>query len=238
MGIDANRRRESRVEPQAPRRPRARCSTAPASCSPRRATRGWSCATSPSAARRRAARSTTTSPAARASSRPRRPSWRASEIRDPIERSLGERGLQRDADDVRRDLPPPRRRPPRADRLPGRRRGPRPPRGPGARRRRHRRLPELGSSRSPRRCATKGVGAATAETFAGLVVSTIEGALLRARAAGDQAPLDSAVAGLDQALDALRRHRVGNPLPLLPCRGRQSACASRPSKPEESAPFQ
>ena len=44
--------------------------------------------------------------------------------------------------------------------------------------------------------ATKGVGAERAETFAGLVVSTIEGALLRARAAGDQAPLDSAVAGL------------------------------------------
>ena len=49
----------------------------------------------------------------------------------------------------------------------------------------------------------EGVAAADAETFAGLVVSTIEGALIRARAAGDQAPLDSAVAGLHQALDAL-----------------------------------
>ena len=49
----------------------------------------------------------------------------------------------------------------------------------------------------------EGVGAEKAETFAGLVVSTIEGALLRARAAGSQAPLDSAVTGLEQALDAL-----------------------------------
>jgi AcrR family transcriptional regulator len=49
----------------------------------------------------------------------------------------------------------------------------------------------------------KGVGPADAEAFAGLVVSTIEGALLRARAAGSQEPLDSAVAGLGQALDAL-----------------------------------
>ena len=49
----------------------------------------------------------------------------------------------------------------------------------------------------------EGVGRAEAEAFAGLVVSTIEGALIRARAAGDQAPLDSAVAGLHQALEAL-----------------------------------
>ena len=49
----------------------------------------------------------------------------------------------------------------------------------------------------------EGVGRAEAEAFAGLVVSTVEGALLRARAAGDQAPLDSAVAGLGQALDGL-----------------------------------
>lgn len=49
----------------------------------------------------------------------------------------------------------------------------------------------------------EGVSKADAETFAGLVVSTIEGALVRARAAGDQAPLDSAVAGLEQALAAL-----------------------------------
>lgn len=49
----------------------------------------------------------------------------------------------------------------------------------------------------------KGVGAEQAANFAGLVVSTIEGALVRTRAAGDHAPLDSAVAGLGQALDAL-----------------------------------
>jgi AcrR family transcriptional regulator len=49
----------------------------------------------------------------------------------------------------------------------------------------------------------EGVSAKDAENFAGLVVSTIEGALIRARAAGDQAPLDSAVAGLHQALESL-----------------------------------
>ena len=49
----------------------------------------------------------------------------------------------------------------------------------------------------------EGVAAERAAAFAGLVVSTIEGALLRARAAGSQEPLDSAVEGLEQALDAL-----------------------------------
>jgi TetR/AcrR family transcriptional regulator, lmrAB and yxaGH operons repressor len=49
----------------------------------------------------------------------------------------------------------------------------------------------------------EGVAAKEAENFAGLVVSTVEGALVRARAAADQAPLDSAVAGLQQALAAL-----------------------------------
>jgi AcrR family transcriptional regulator len=49
----------------------------------------------------------------------------------------------------------------------------------------------------------EGVSAADAEAFAGLVVSTVEGALLRARAAGSQQPLDSAIGGLGQALDAL-----------------------------------
>jgi TetR/AcrR family transcriptional repressor of lmrAB and yxaGH operons len=49
----------------------------------------------------------------------------------------------------------------------------------------------------------EGVSAKDAETFAGLVVSTVEGALLRTRAAGDLAPLDSAIAGLGQALDQL-----------------------------------
>lgn len=49
----------------------------------------------------------------------------------------------------------------------------------------------------------EGVAPKEAATFAGLVVSTIEGALVRTRAAGDHAPLDSAVEGLGQALDAL-----------------------------------
>jgi TetR/AcrR family transcriptional regulator, lmrAB and yxaGH operons repressor len=49
----------------------------------------------------------------------------------------------------------------------------------------------------------EGVEPKPAATFAGLIVSTIEGALVRTRAAGDHAPLDSAVEGLGQALDAL-----------------------------------
>jgi AcrR family transcriptional regulator len=49
----------------------------------------------------------------------------------------------------------------------------------------------------------EGVAPAPAATFAGLVVSTVEGALVRARAAGDAAPLDSAIGGLEQALDSL-----------------------------------
>ncbi len=49
----------------------------------------------------------------------------------------------------------------------------------------------------------EGVAAEQAATFAGLVVSTVEGALVRTRAAGDHAPLDSAIAGLEQAFDGL-----------------------------------
>ena len=49
----------------------------------------------------------------------------------------------------------------------------------------------------------EGVSAKDAEAFAGLVVSTVEGALLRARAAGSKQPLDSAIGGLGRALDAL-----------------------------------
>jgi len=49
----------------------------------------------------------------------------------------------------------------------------------------------------------EGVSAKDAETFAGLVVSTVEGALLRARAAGSQEPLDSAIGGLGHSLDRL-----------------------------------
>jgi AcrR family transcriptional regulator len=49
----------------------------------------------------------------------------------------------------------------------------------------------------------EGIGDEDAAAFAGLVVSTVEGALIRARAAADRAPLDSAVAGLERALDSL-----------------------------------
>lgn len=49
----------------------------------------------------------------------------------------------------------------------------------------------------------EGVGRRDAEAFAGLVVSTVEGALIRARAAGSAEPLDSAIAGLERALDSL-----------------------------------
>jgi AcrR family transcriptional regulator len=49
----------------------------------------------------------------------------------------------------------------------------------------------------------EGVKPVAAANFAGLVVSTIEGALVRTRAAGDHAPLDSAIEGLGQALDGL-----------------------------------
>jgi AcrR family transcriptional regulator len=49
----------------------------------------------------------------------------------------------------------------------------------------------------------EGIGPKQAATFAGLVVSTIEGALVRTRAAADHAPLDSAVEGLGQAHGAL-----------------------------------
>lgn len=53
----------------------------------------------------------------------------------------------------------------------------------------------------------EGVGEKDAATFAGLVVSTVEGALIRARAAGDRAPLDSAIGGLEAALVALLADR-------------------------------
>jgi TetR/AcrR family transcriptional repressor of lmrAB and yxaGH operons len=48
-----------------------------------------------------------------------------------------------------------------------------------------------------------GVAAEDAAAFAALTVSTIEGALLRTRAAGDHQPLDAAVTGLETALDGL-----------------------------------
>ncbi len=57
----------------------------------------------------------------------------------------------------------------------------------------------------------EGVSARDAETFAGLVVSTVEGALLRARAAGSQEPLDSAIGGLGHALDRLLEGSPASP---------------------------
>jgi TetR/AcrR family transcriptional regulator, lmrAB and yxaGH operons repressor len=60
----------------------------------------------------------------------------------------------------------------------------------------------------------EGVAPKQAATFAGLVVSTIEGALVRTRAAGDHAPLDSAVEGLGQALDGLLAAAGAKPAPV------------------------
>ncbi|HEY0392798.1 MAG TPA: TetR/AcrR family transcriptional regulator [Solirubrobacterales bacterium] len=56
----------------------------------------------------------------------------------------------------------------------------------------------------------EGVSAKDAEAFAGLVVSTVEGALLRARAAGSQEPLDSAIGGLGHALDRLLENALAS----------------------------
>ncbi len=56
----------------------------------------------------------------------------------------------------------------------------------------------------------EGVSPKDAANFAGLVVSTIEGALIRARAAADEAPLESAVAGLHQALASLLARRASS----------------------------
>jgi AcrR family transcriptional regulator len=49
----------------------------------------------------------------------------------------------------------------------------------------------------------EGVDRKRAAAFAGLVISTIEGALVRARAAGDPARIESATAGLGDALAGL-----------------------------------
>ena len=48
-----------------------------------------------------------------------------------------------------------------------------------------------------------GIAVKDAAAFAALTVSTIEGALLRTRAAADHAPLDAAVTGLETAVDSL-----------------------------------
>ena len=53
-----------------------------------------------------------------------------------------------------------------------------------------------------------GIPTKDAAAFAALTVSTIEGALLRTRAAGNHAPLDLAVTGLETAYDTLRATTV------------------------------
>ncbi len=55
----------------------------------------------------------------------------------------------------------------------------------------------------------QGVPAAQASSFAAVTVSTIEGALLRVRAAGSHAPLDAAIDGLEVALDSLLAAQAG-----------------------------
>jgi TetR/AcrR family transcriptional repressor of lmrAB and yxaGH operons len=50
----------------------------------------------------------------------------------------------------------------------------------------------------------EGVGKSDATAFAAMTVSTIEGALLRTRAAGSHEPLDLAVSALERAYDSLR----------------------------------
>ena len=123
-------------------------------------------------------------------------------VRDDDRALAGRARPARDAADVRRAVPPPRRRTTRsgsAARLPPpRSRAPRTPRSPPPR-------PPPSAAGRRDRAALRGEGVAPkqARPFAALVVSTIEGALVRTRAAGDHAPLDDAVAGLAQALDAL-----------------------------------
>ena len=124
------------------------------------------------------------------------------QIRDAIEDSLERARPARDARALRRHLPPPGGEAPGADRLPGRRGGAGAARRPGAGGGGDRRL-QSWEEPIAAKLEKEGVEPERAAAFAGLVVSTIEGALLRARAAGDTAPLDSAIAGLGEALDAL-----------------------------------
>jgi AcrR family transcriptional regulator len=56
----------------------------------------------------------------------------------------------------------------------------------------------------------EGIAPEDASAFAALTVSTIEGALLRTRAAGNHAPLDLAVTGLETAFDTLRERTVAD----------------------------
>ena len=201
MGIAQNRRWASRASASAATGARC-CSTAPASCWPRRATRGWSCATSPSAASAPRGSIYHHFPGGKAQLAREAAELEGATIRDLIERSLEERGLKETltmfGEIFRRRVAdhPERLGCPVAAAALARPED-----------------PELAavataafqSWERPIAAALRdeGVAPAEAEAFAGLVVSTVEGALLRARAAGDHAPLDSAVAGLGQALDGL-----------------------------------
>jgi TetR/AcrR family transcriptional repressor of lmrAB and yxaGH operons len=49
----------------------------------------------------------------------------------------------------------------------------------------------------------EGIAPRSAADFASMVVSTVEGALVRSRAAADHAPLDAAIAALERAYDGL-----------------------------------
>ena len=183
------------------------CSTAPASCSPRRATPAWSCATSPSAARRPRGSIYHHFPGGKRQLAVEAAELEGTEIRDLIERSLEERGLKQTltmfGEIFRRRVKdhPERLGCPVAAAALARPEDPALAAAATA---------AFQSWEAPIAAALRdeGVGAEDAETFAGLVVSTVEGALLRARAAGDQAPLDSAVAGLRQALDGAARRRA------------------------------
>ncbi len=57
---------------------------------------------------------------------------------------------------------------------------------------------------------SEGIAPTDAAAFAALTVSTIEGALLRTRAAASHEPLDLAVTGLETAFDTLRERTVAD----------------------------
>jgi TetR/AcrR family transcriptional repressor of lmrAB and yxaGH operons len=57
---------------------------------------------------------------------------------------------------------------------------------------------------------SEGIAAKDATAFAALTVSTVEGALLRTRAAGDHGALDLAIDGLETAFDTLRERTVAD----------------------------
>ena len=163
------------------------CSTAPGSCSPRRATRGWSCATSPSAASAPRGSIYHHFPGGKRQLAREAAELEGTTIRDLIERSLEERGLKETltmfGEIFRRRVAdhPERIGCPVAAAALARPEDPALAAAATA---------AFQSWERPIAAALRdeGVGAGDAETFAGLVVSTVEGALLRARAAGEPGP--------------------------------------------------